>query len=216
MRYNHTLKINMMLKIICKKYFEFFFETLQHPYVHNILLNIMGIKENQKNISRWIKRKVGKNVAPKQKRHRLVGPPKLWKMKRDFQISFLKEIGLKSKDYFLDIGCGTLRGGIPIIRYLEKSHYYGIDVRSYVLEEGKKELIESKLAYKEPVLISSKDLSSINLKKEFDYVWAFSVLVHLTDEMLEDCFMFVSHHLGKKGVIFANVNIGNRKKEARW
>ena len=28
------------------------------------------------------------------------------------------------KPLLLDIGCGTLVGGIPIIRYLEKSHYY--------------------------------------------------------------------------------------------
>jgi len=120
-------------------------------------------------------------------------------------------MGLQPKDYLLDLGCGTLRGSIPIIRYLEKKHYCGIEVRSDVLEEGKKELFESKLTDKEPVLVSSKDISSFNLEKEFDYVWAFSVLIHMGDEMLEDCFTFVSRHLSNHGLFLANVNIGNRK-----
>ena len=56
-----------------------------------------------------------------EKRASLVGPPKLWQSKRDCQIKFLLEHGLKQDHYLLDLGCGVLRGGIPIINYLEKT-----------------------------------------------------------------------------------------------
>ena len=120
---------------------------------------------------------------------------------------------LMPEDYLLDIGCGTLVGGIPIIRYLEKSHYYGIEKRLDVLEEARKELLASKLTHKTPVLLS-EDFSSLNLEREFNFVWASSVLIHFKDEILEDCFAFVSNNLSKQGKFYANVNIGNKKDDS--
>jgi cyclopropane fatty-acyl-phospholipid synthase-like methyltransferase len=75
----------------------------------------------------------------------MVGPAKLWKMKRDFQIHFLRSMKLAPEHYLLDIGCGTLRGGVPIIQYLQESHYYGIEVREDALDEGRSELEEEAL-----------------------------------------------------------------------
>ena len=115
-----------------------------------------------------------------EKRASLVGPPKLWQSKRDCQIKFLLEHGLKQDHYLLDLGCGVLRGGIPIINYLEKSHYYGIEKDPKRLEEGSTELRESNLTHKTPIL--SIDYTNIDLK--FDYVWSFQVFIHLSDEIL--------------------------------
>ena len=165
------------------------------------------------NISRRIQRKLGSFIDPKQKRHTLAVSPELYRKSRDFQIKFLKDMGLLPEDYLLDIGCGTLVGGIPIIRYLEKSHYYGIETRPDVLEEARKELLESKLTQKTPVLLS-EDISSINFDRKFNYVWAHSVLIHLKNEILKDCFAFVSNNLSKQGEFYANVNIGNRKDDS--
>ena len=61
---------------------------------------------------------------PKEKRHFLVGPPDKWKEAREIQIKFLKENGLKSKYYLLDLGCGTLRGGMP---------FYSLSINSLTL-----------------------------------------------------------------------------------
>ena len=60
-------------------------------------------------------------VAGRQaRRHGLVGRPELWQQKRDFQIAFLREHGLLPAHVLVDLGCGTLRGGIPIIAYLDE------------------------------------------------------------------------------------------------
>ncbi len=119
-------------------------------------------------------------------RHALVGPPHLWRMKRAFQIGFLKYVGLEPQHFLLDLGCGTLRGGIPLIEYLQETHYYGFEVRHDVLEEGRNELREVDLEHKEPVLVLSDDITSLHLQKKFDFVWAYSVLIHLSDEILND------------------------------
>ncbi|MFQ5604458.1 MAG: class I SAM-dependent methyltransferase [bacterium] len=147
-----------------------------------------------------------------ERRHALVGPPELWKMKRDFQIHFLKRVGLQPQHFLLDIGCGTLRGGIPIIQYLDPGHYFGIESREEVLTEGQRELVSFKLTSKEPRLICEGDFSSINLKQTFDFVWAFSVFIHMTDDIVQHCLKFVEQHLKMAGAFYANVNIGENNR----
>lgn len=150
-----------------------------------------------------------------ERRHKLVGPAELWKMKRDFQIQFLQAMGLMPEQYLLDLGCGTLRGGIPLITYLQDGHYFGIETRSEALDEARKELREAGQEEKNPNLLLSQDISQLMIDKKFDFIWAFSVLIHMSDEVLNDALGFVSKHLLKEGVFYANVNIGE-KKEGNW
>ncbi len=151
-----------------------------------------------------------------ERRHALVGPADLWKMKRDFQIRFLKDKNLQPEHYLLDIGCGTLRGGVPIIDWLEDGHYFGVEARAKALDEGRKELREAGLDGKNPTLSLSPDISQLTIDRTFDYVWAFSVLIHMTDEVLTDTLAFVTKHLSEQGVFYANVNIGNARREGNW
>ena len=145
-------------------------------------------------------------MTPAQRRADLVGPPEFWEMKRQFQIGFLKRMGLQPQHYLVDIGCGVLRGGVPIIEYLETGHYYGIEARADVLAEGRKELKESGLEHKEPNLLHAQHLADVSLRRKFNYIWAFSVLIHLSDEILEQVMRFVANHLDDHGVFYGNVD----------
>lgn len=136
-------------------------------------------------------------------------------MKREFQIKFLKQMGLKPEHHLFDIGCGTLRGGIPIIDYLQEGHYIGAEVRADVLEEGRRELRQAGLEGKNPTLLPIADMSQLTLDRKFDYIWAFSVLVHMDDQVLSETLDFVSRHLSVRGVFYANVNIGD-EEEGTW
>jgi SAM-dependent methyltransferase len=154
-----------------------------------------------------VKRRVRRMFMTRaQRRFELVGPPELWEMKRSFQIAFLRKFGLQPQHYLVDIGCGVLRGGVPIIDYLEKGHYYGIEARPKVLEEGRRELHESKLEDKKPHLMVAEHLANVSLGRKFNYIWAFSVLIHLQDEILEEVIGFVARHLEDEGVFYANVD----------
>ena len=162
-----------------------------------------------KQILRDIKRGIKSLTLSKlERRHGKVGKPELWKMKRDFQIQFLKAMGLNQNDLFLDIGCGTLRGGIPVIEFLDEGNYYGVDVRESVIVEGRKELYEAGLESKNPTLLATEDVGQLTIAQKFDFIWAFSVLIHLTDEILQDTISLASRHLSSEGVFYANVNVG--------
>ena len=151
----------------------------------------------------------------KSKRHSFVGPAKLWQMKQEFQIKFLKKFGLLPHHKFLDIGCGTLRGGIPVINYLNKENYYGIEVRDNVLNEGRKELLESGLNNKNPELTLFNDFNLLHFTIKFDVIFAFSVLIHLEDSILEKCFEFIQRSISNNGVFYANINITSHP-DANW
>jgi len=149
-------------------------------------------------------------------RYELVGPSELWQMKREFQFKFLINHGLLPKHYLLDIGCGTLRGGIPLIDYLEKSHYFGIESRNKVLLEARKELKEAALEAKEPHLMYVPSISNFKCSQKFEFIWAFSVLIHMNDYILQETLNFISEHLSDNGVFYTNVNIGNSTIEGEW
>lgn len=151
-------------------------------------------------------------LTKEQKRHKHVGNPKYWQLKQKFQLDFLKKAGLSPTDKLLDIGCGTLRGGIPIIKYLEQTNYYGIEVRKEVLDEGFKEALEKNAMDKKPQLILFDNFSDLKIKENFEFVFAFSVLIHMTDDIIEKCFHFVSSHLKPNGSFYANVNLDQSQK----
>jgi SAM-dependent methyltransferase len=148
-------------------------------------------------------------------RHGLVGSVALADMKRKFQISFLRSHGLLPHHTLIDLGCGTLRGGIPLIDYLGAGNYCGLDVRERVLEEAKKELSERGLAHKRPLLVQAKDADDVLRNRKYDFIWAFSVLIHMSDPVLRDTLAFASRHLKADGVFFANVRTG-ASKEGEW
>lgn len=148
-------------------------------------------------------------------RHDLVGPLNHWQLKRAFQFDFLVAMGLKRSDYFLDIGCGTLRGGIPIIDFLDTGNYTGIDIRKRVLKEAKKELKLHNLSTRNPVILHFKFFEELTFPRKFDVILAFSVLIHMDDTTVAKCFEFVAKNLSQQGVFYANVNI-NSKEAASW
>jgi SAM-dependent methyltransferase len=144
----------------------------------------------------------------KQERHGLVGRPDLWRMKRAFQIEFLRGRGLSPDDTVADIGCGSLRGGIALIDFLLPGHYTGIDVRASVIEEAHREIAREKLGHKQPRLILAASLAEVD-PGAVDLFWAFSVLFHLSDAILVDCLAMVARHLKEGGEFYANIIDGH-------
>lgn len=149
--------------------------------------------------------------SPEGRRHGLVGDAKLWEVKRAFQIAFLKQVGLQPPHKLFDIGCGTLRGGVPIIEYLDSGNYYGADVRALALAEAMKELTETQLDAKAPTVVLSSDLGHLELGTNFNYIWAYSVVFHMTDAVLDGALNFVGRQLAPGGSFYANANIGSEQ-----
>jgi SAM-dependent methyltransferase len=125
---------------------------------------------------------------------------------RRFQIDELRKLGLTPKSAVLEIGCGPLTAGIPVIRYLDPGQYVGVDVRANVLDLSWQEVGLAGLSGKNPRLIRADDFGAAELgERKFDYVWAFSVLYHLSDQILNKLFSNVPKRLEAQGRFVANV-----------
>jgi SAM-dependent methyltransferase len=144
----------------------------------------------------------------REARHGRVGAPHLWRLQREFQIHFLQRMGLSGQHQLLDLGCGTLRGGLPLIQYLSAGNYTGVDVSAEIIEEARRELAEARLLERYPRLECVASLADLDLRCSYDFIWAFSVLVHLEDHELAEALAFASRHLGERGVFYANVHLG--------
>lgn len=149
------------------------------------------------------------------KRHALSGSLRHAAMKRRFQKDFLIRQGLKPDHYLLDLGCGSLRGGLPLLEYLNVHRYTGIDTRPEAIREAWSEVNENELGYKYPVLHCTEDLVDLRVPR-VDVVWAFSLLIHLEDEQLKTVLNFVARSIGSDGKCFANVNIGEAREGPPW
>jgi len=186
-------------------------EILLYRCPYTIYVRAMMADDRVQNMSEDLR----SDEAAVASRHALVGPADLWQMKRQFQIDFLRKMGLRSDQRLLDFGCGTLRGGIPLIRHLDSGHYAGVEVRSDVLAEGHRELVENGLADKRPELVHCERLATLQLGRKFDVVWAFQVLIHIGDALLDDAVAAAARHLDEGGVFYASVNVG-KAPDGSW
>ena len=159
-----------------------------------------------------MKRRIKRAVPPRL--YRFVDPNwhrgavgGLWDELGKLQLDFLLAQGLRPDHYLLDVGCGSLRGGVHFIRYLEPGHYYGIDRNGERLEAGRTvELPRYGLTEKHPVLERVDDFAVDRLGREFDYAVAQSVFTHLPAEAILLCLRNVAKVLVPGGRFFATYN----------
>ncbi len=127
----------------------------------------------------------------------------LWEEIGKLQFEFLVEQGLKPKHYLLDVGCGSLRGGIHFIRYLETGHYFGIDISKELLDAGRVELKRNNLTHKKPVLVQMGNFDFQSLNQKFDFALAQSVFTHLPLNSIIRCIMNIQKVLVQGGQFYA-------------
>jgi SAM-dependent methyltransferase len=101
-----------------------------------------------------------------------------------WQLDLLLAHDLDRSSTVVDIGCGTLRGGLHVIRHLEPGRYAGVDPLAELVEEGRRLVGEAALNDKAPMLGCLSDLSSIT-PRSADFVLTQSVLNHLDAEQVE-------------------------------
>ena len=129
----------------------------------------------------------------------------MWDEIGKLQFDFLVGRGLRPDHYLLDIGCGSLRGGVHFIRYLGTGRYFGVEKEESLLEAGRSvELKRYALAEKDPQLfkIDDFDLSALPPEVRFDFMLAQSVFTHLTPQLIL-CVKRVMPRLRQKGVFYA-------------
>jgi SAM-dependent methyltransferase len=163
--------------------------------------------------------KLAELVAPgRTRRARMVGAAHHWRAHRDFQLGFLRDrAGLRPDQRLLDLGCGNLRAGVELVRRLDTGNYWGVEARADVLADGRQRLRRAGLEIRQPTLLDLPPgkLSKLPEQVRFELVWAFAVLIHFPDEVLDEALGAIARRLDPAGALYANVNVG-AAAEGRW
>lgn len=158
-------------------------------------------------------------AAPKDHREGVGG---LWEEIGKLQFDFLVSRGLLPQSTLLDVGCGSLRGGIHFVRYLQEGHYWGIEKEEALLKAGREiELPNAELGNKRPHLhlIDDFDLTKLPGRPSFDFVLAQSVFTHLEPQLIKKCLVGVMPWLKSSGTFYATYRESEeveRGKPHRW
>lgn len=127
----------------------------------------------------------------------------MWDEIGQHQYDYLVAQGLQPQHQMLDVGCGSLRGGLRFIRYLDAGNYVGFDINQELLDHGKMELAQAGLTDKAPVLVQTDAFDVTSLGRRFDFALAQSVFTHLPLNPIIRCLVMVDKVLAPTGRFYA-------------
>jgi hypothetical protein len=112
----------------------------------------------------------------------------MWEEIGQLQFDFLLAEGLEPHHVLLDIGCGNLRAGVHLIRYLEPGHYLGLDQHRELIDRGiTQELGEALAGGKIPEFVVSSDFEFEQFSRVPHAAIAQSLFTHLTADDISLC-----------------------------
>ena len=132
----------------------------------------------------------------------------MWNEIGTLQFEYLKSKGLKPAHKLLDVGCGSLRGGVHFVSYLNSHNYYGFDLNASLIEAG----INIEIA--NLGLTGKINLENFSTATDFKYPssWpamdmalALSLLTHLSYDTICLCLKNTAKVLNKGGRFYATI-----------
>ena len=124
------------------------------------------------------------------------------------QLELLKREGCVPSSKVLDIGCGCLSAGLPIMRYLDIGNYVGIEPNRWLIEAAL-ESEEDKAIFvgKNARILFRDDFNASEIGTRFDFVLAHSVLSHAAHWQLGQFLGNSASVLGPWGKIMASIRL---------
>jgi SAM-dependent methyltransferase len=119
------------------------------------------------------------------------------------QFEYLVEQGLLPGHRFLDVGCGSLRGGVHFVGYLEPGHYFGLDIQQRLLDAGRVELEAAGLEPASARLMQDDAFRFGRFGQQFDFALAQSVFTHLPLNTIMRCLAEIERVLRPAGRFYA-------------
>lgn len=116
----------------------------------------------------------------------------LWEAYGHLCSDFLIAEGLQPKHRLLDFGCGTGRLARKIVPYLHAGKYYGVDISRGALRYAKLLGVAEGWNDRIPMFLHASALEDL---RPFDYVWAFSVFIHLPPAEVQRAFTRIARLL---------------------
>ena len=116
------------------------------------------------------------------------GDNQYWELVGSLQFDFLTAQGLKPEHTLFDVGCGSLRGGLKFIQYLEVDRYVGIDKHIELIIYGVAiELGTELFRAKRPRFSVTDTFEFEKIGVRADFAIAQSLFTHLTAQDIFEC-----------------------------
>lgn len=117
----------------------------------------------------------------------------------------LLENGLRPDHNLLDFGCGALRLGYWLVRFLEPENYYGIEPYAEMVEPGIRHALGVEvMAAKRPRFSDNAECDMGVFGVKFDYVVARSIFTHTCPGMLLKTLQSFALSANEEGVFLAS------------
>lgn len=130
----------------------------------------------------------------------------MWEEIGQLQFEFLRQNGLEPGSRLIDVGCGSLRGGVHFVSYLNAGNYFGLDANLSFLDAGyEKELGPLGLQPRLPRanLVCNGDFEFDAFPGNFDFALALSLFTHLPLNHLRLCLKRLAPKMRVGGRFFA-------------
>jgi cyclopropane fatty-acyl-phospholipid synthase-like methyltransferase len=126
----------------------------------------------------------------------------------ELQLELLKLEGCMPESHVLEIGCGCLSAGVPVMRYLGRRRYVGVEPNRWLLDAAMTDWrVRWVVATKRPTFLERTDFDAGGLGRTFDYVLAHSILSHCAHWQLEEFIRNVARVLSPQGRILASIRL---------
>ncbi len=131
------------------------------------------------------------------------------------ELDLLKMNGCTPESHVLEIGCGCLVAGRPIMQFLLPDRYVGIEPNVWLLEAVKEGLPDTNelIAHKRPLFLSNDEFDASEANRQFDFVIAHSILSHAAHWQCPRFLKAIKRVLAPSGVVIASLRFFNDKNE---
>jgi SAM-dependent methyltransferase len=130
----------------------------------------------------------------------------LWDEIGTLQLDFLRAHGLAPHHKLLDVGCGSLRGGVHFAGYLDPGNYFGVDISQELLDAGYDiELAAAGLQDRVPRanLLCTGEFEVTAFGEDFDIALAQSLFTHLSLNRIRQCLERLAPVVKPGGIFYA-------------
>ncbi len=139
-----------------------------------------------------------------------IGPPERYDLVSSMQFNLITKYGLRETHKFLDIGCGSLRGGRLFIIYLLEGNYYGVEPEKWLVDDGIYfELGKQLIKMKKPSFLYRTDFDFSKFNQTFDFALAQSIFTHSSEYQIRQCISALSSVANHNFTFLASFIEGN-------
>ena len=131
------------------------------------------------------------------------------------QLELLKMNGCTPDSRVLEVGCGCLVAGRPIMHFLKPDRYVGIEPNEWLIDAVREGLPDTTalLVEKRPIFLPVTDFDASSTGRMFDFVISHSVLSHAAYWQYPQLLEAIRKVLVRDGVALASIRFYNDDRE---